>query len=99
MRAQFQRCGAASKVWEGEPGRLSESPFWLLGHFRGRGSRIFMAAALGAALPKVPVRALKLGDRISPTGAARGQAIGIGMRIVPAVTRTYKGNCASRLGS
>ena len=42
---------------------------------------------MAAALPKVPVRALKLGDRISPTGAARGQAIGIGMRIVPAVTR------------
>ena len=31
---------------------------------------------MAAALPKVPVRALKLGDRISPTGAARGQATG-----------------------
>ena len=31
---------------------------------------------MAAALPKVPMHALKLGDRISPTGVARGRAIG-----------------------
>ena len=31
---------------------------------------------MAAALPKVPMHALKLGDRISPTGVARGRATG-----------------------
>ena len=31
---------------------------------------------MAAALPKVPVRALKLEHRISPTGVARGQVTG-----------------------
>jgi hypothetical protein len=31
---------------------------------------------MAAALPKVHVRALKLEDRISPTGVARGQVTG-----------------------
>jgi hypothetical protein len=31
---------------------------------------------MAAALPKVPVRALKLEDRISPTGIARGYVTG-----------------------
>ena len=35
-----------------------------------------LAHFMAAALPKVPVRALKPGDGISSTGAARGQATG-----------------------
>ena len=35
-----------------------------------------LAHLMAAALPKVPVRALKLEHRISPTGVARGQVTG-----------------------
>jgi hypothetical protein len=72
VHAQFQRCGAASKVWEGEPGRWSKSLFWLSVGPSPRGLAHFMAAAL----PKVPMHALKLGDRISPTGVAPGPRTG-----------------------
>ena len=55
-----------------EPGRRSKSLFWLSVGPSPRGLAHFMAAAL----PKVPMHALKLGDRISPTGVARGRAKG-----------------------
>jgi len=55
-----------------EPGRRSKSLFWLSVGPSPRGLAHFMAAAL----PKVPMHALKLGDRISPTGVARGRATG-----------------------
>jgi len=47
-----------------------------------RAARAFLAAVL----PKIPKRSLNLGDRISPTGVARGRATGYqSMRIVPAI--------------
>jgi hypothetical protein len=55
-----------------EPGRRSKSIFWLSVGPTPRGLAHFMAAAL----PKIPMHALKLGDRISPTGVARGRAAG-----------------------
>ena len=54
-----------------EPGRFSKGIFWLWGHRRGR-----LAHFMAAVLPKIPIRSLNLGDRISPTGVARGRAAG-----------------------
>jgi len=55
-----------------EPGRRSKSLFWLSVGPSPRGLAHFMAAAL----PKIPMHALNLGDRISQTGVARGRAAG-----------------------
>jgi len=53
-----------------EPGRFSKSIF-------GCGAIAAGARAyLAALLPKIPIRALNLGDRISTTGVARGHAAG-----------------------
>ena len=73
MRAQFERCGAASTVLEGV--RASKALFYKSFLAVGPSPRGF-AYFMAAALPKVPVRALKLGNRISPTGIVRGTVAG-----------------------
>ena len=54
-----------------EPGRFSKGIFLLWGLCRGR-----LAHFMAAVLPKIPIRSLNLGYRISPTGVVRWRAAG-----------------------
>jgi hypothetical protein len=72
VRAQFQRCGAASTVWEGVLARALFKRYFMAVGPPPRAARAFLAAVL----PKIPIRSLNLGDRISPTSVTRGRAAG-----------------------